>query len=154
MRCVWTNLVFIIIIQRTESEPNPPKWWKLILKTTYPCFPLLSRLDCKYCGVKGLTNIAADHNFWCHLLLWFCINMTMVWTVIIRFSGGLWCYQQCWVMLCHSLYSLLTNMHQPYSSLNSLLCCWLFSLTTISSDQNINILTSSCSNKNGAQGRR
>ena len=40
--------------------------WKLIQKTTYPCFPLVNTLDCTNC--------------WCHPTLWYCIYMTMICT--------------------------------------------------------------------------
>ena len=50
--------------------------WKIIWKTTYPCFSILSSLECKLAG-KGMAPAEANSNFWCYPLLCYCIYMTM-----------------------------------------------------------------------------
>ena len=54
-----------------------PNDCQLISNAILYFFPLLSALDNKNCGGKGLRPTATDHNFLCRLLLWFCINMSV-----------------------------------------------------------------------------
>ena len=57
-----------LMVQLNTSHNN----WKSIWKTTFPCFPLFNALTCKNYYGKG-----GSRQFLCHLLLWFCISMTM-----------------------------------------------------------------------------
>ena len=55
-----------------------------ILKTTsplLPAFPFSERLTIETVGEKGFPSTAANHNFLCCLLLWFCITMSMLLSV-------------------------------------------------------------------------
>ena len=54
--------------------PGPPKWMKINLKDNFHASTSSVDLSLKTAGV---TAPAADHYFLCHLLLWFCICMSM-----------------------------------------------------------------------------